>query len=191
MNKLRLMAALLLAFAIGCGGGGGGSKVTITKADNLFGDGDYQNAQEAYIELIASQGAPAIAGAAWCSIRLNNYAQADSFFTAAGVSLNVDGLAGWSFASWALNDPADAVANATIALSASPAFIALSIDPRVTADHLIWIQASAFLQLGQYDDCYSAIHLLDTGYVMPTGTSPQIASALLQKLTGLGVAVAL
>lgn len=189
MNRIRLMAAFLLAFIIGCGGGGGGSKVTITKADNLFGDGDYQDAQEAYVSLIASEGAPAIAGAAWCSIRLNNYAQADSFFTAAAVALNADGYAGWSFANWALNDPTDAVAHAAAALSAS--FATLTIDPRITDDHLIWIQASSYLQLGNYTECYNKIHLLDAAFVMPTGNNNQIASALLTKLTSLGVAVAL
>lgn len=189
MNKLRLMAAFLLAFIIGCGGGGGGSKVTITKADNLFGDGDYQDAQEAYVELIASQGAPAIAGAAWCSIRLNNYAQADSFFTAAAVTLNADGLAGWSFASWALNDPQDAIDHAAAALAATPAFTTLSIDTRVTDDNLIWIQASSYLQLGNYTECYNKIHVLDSGYAMPTGTVYQISTALLTKLTSMGVAV--
>lgn len=187
MSKIRLMAAFLLAFIIGCGGGGGGNKVTITKADTLFGDGDYQDAQEAYVQLIASQGAPAIAGAAWCSIRLNNYAQADSFFTAAAVTLNADGLAGWSFASWALNDPQDAIDHAAAALAAT--FTTLSIDTRVTADHLIWIQASSYLQLGNYTECYNKIHLIDTGYVMPTGTAYQISTALLTKLASLGVAV--
>jgi hypothetical protein len=189
MNKTILMTALLLAFVIGCGGGG--SKVTITKADGLFGDGDYQDAQEVYVDLIASQGAPAIAGAAWCSIRLNNYAQADSFFTAAGVALNADGLAGWSFARWALNDPQDALDHATAALAATPAFTALSIDTRVTDDNLIWIQASSYLQLGNYTECYNKILLLDSGYAMPTGTQYQISTALLTKLTSLGVAVAL
>lgn len=190
MNKIKLMAAFLLAFIIGCGGGG--SKVTINKADNMFADGDYLDAQEAYVDLIASQGAPAVAGAAWCSIRLHNYAQADSFFTAnAGVTPNADGYAGWSFANWALNDPTDAIAHAASALGASPAFATLGIDPRVTANHLIWIQASSYLQLGNYTECYNKIHLLDAGFVMPTGISPQIASALLTKLTSLGVAVAL
>ena len=190
MNKIRLMTAFLLTFIIGCGGGGGGSKVTITKADNLFGDGNYQDAQEAYVALIAAEGAPAIAGAAWCSIRLHNFAQADSFFTAAGVTLDADGYAGWSFASWALNDPTDALAHATSALSATPAFTTLSIDPQVTSNHLIWIQASSYLQLGNYAECFNKIHLLDAGFVMPTGTQYQISTALLTKLTSLGVAVA-
>lgn len=189
MNKITWMTAFITAFIIGCGGGGGG-KMTISKAGNLFGDGDYQDAQEAYVDLIPSQGAPAIAGAAWCSIRLHNYVQADSFFTAAGVTLNADGHAGWSFANWALNSPQDAIDEATAALTATPAFTSLSIDPQVTDDHLIWIQASSYLQLANYTECYNKIHLLDTGYVMPTGNTDQIASALLTKLTSLGVAVA-
>ncbi|MBL7959682.1 hypothetical protein JNL27_05515 [bacterium] len=190
MNKVILfMTVLTFAVVAGCGGGGGGSKVTITKADNLFDDGDYQDAQDAYVSLIASEGAPAIAGAAWCSIRLHNYAQADSFFSAAGVTLNADGLAGWSFASWALNDPQDALDHATAALAANPAFTTLSIDPLVTSNHLIWIQASSYLQLDNPTECYNKIHLLDAGFAMPTGNAQQIASALLTKLTSLGVAV--
>lgn len=189
MSKLTWMTALIMALVMGCGGGGGGSKATLTKANQLFGDGDYQDAQEAYIALIATEGAPAVAGAAWCAIRLNRYAQADSFCTAAGVPLNADGLAGWSFASWALNDPQDALDHATAAFAASPAFSTLSIDTRVTANHLIWIQASSYLQLNNLTECYNKIHLLDSGYAMPTGNPQQIASALLTKLTSLGVAV--
>jgi hypothetical protein len=164
-------------------------KVTLTQANDLFTSGTYNDALEAYADLIASEGAPAVAGAAWCSIRLHNYAQADSFFTAASVTLNADGFAGWSFADWALSNPTDAISHANSALTADPDFT-LSLDTRVTADHLIWIQASSYLQQANYTNCYNKIHLLDPLYSMPVGTTYEIAAALLLKLQSLGVAIA-
>ncbi|MBL7996739.1 hypothetical protein JNM05_15340 [bacterium] len=191
MNRITWITAFFFALIIGCGGGGGGKeKLTLTEANDLFTAGTYGDALEAYADLISSEGAPAIAGAAWCAIRLHNYAQADSFFTAAGtVTLNADGYAGWSFANWALNNATDAITHANSALAASPTFT-LSLDTRVTAAHLVWIQASSYLQLGNNTECFNKIKLLDTGYTMPTGTSFEIANALLLKLQSLGVAVA-
>lgn len=190
MNRITLIAALLMAFVISCGGGGGGKdKITLTQANDLFAGGTYNDALEAYADLIASEGAPAIAGAAWCSIRLHNYAQADSFFTAASVTLNADGYAGWSFADWAMSNPTDAISHANSALTADPDFT-LSLDTRVTADHLVWIQASSYLQTGNNTQCFNKILILDPAYSMPVGTTYQIAAALLLKLQSLGVAVA-
>ena len=191
MKRITWITVLLFAFMIGCGGGGGGSKkLTLTEANDLFTSGTYGDALEAYADLIPTEGAPAIAGAAWCSIRLGNYVQADSFFTAAGsVTLNADGYAGWSFANWSLNNVTDAIAHANSALAASPNFT-LSLDTRVTKDNLIWIQASSYLQTGNYTECYNKLHLLDADFAMPSGTSFEIAAALLFELQSLGVAVA-
>ena len=191
IRRIFLAAMLVLTFLAGCGGGGGGgNKATLAEAQTFFNDGDYEGALQAYTDLISSEGAPAIAGAGWSAIRLKHYSQADSFFTTFGpiYSLNADGYAGWSFAEWARGDVSNSLNRATSAFNAAPPFTSLSFDSRVTANHLIWIQASCYLQTGFYNECYSKILLLDHLYDMPTGTVFEVGNALLQKLQSLGVA---
>lgn len=186
-HKLWLIGLLSMALVSCSGGGGGKDKVTLTKATDRFATGDYDQALSDFERLIATEGSQAATGAGWCLIRLSSVARADSFFATTAADSIPDAYAGWSFTSWALNDPNDAIAQAAFVLRKDADFH-LGLDARVTKDNLIWIQASSYLQLANYTACYNKIKLLDGGYVYPTGTNAQIATALMQKLQSLGSA---
>lgn len=182
-----LFAATALVTA--CGGGGGGKdKSPIDEGNQQFSSGNFAAALATFEGAVASEGAPAAAGAGWCLLRLDNITRADSFFAvAAALDTVVNAYAGWSFTGWGLNSPQAAIDRADVVLGYDAAYI-FDLDTRITFEDLVWIQASSYLQLGNYTSCYNKIHVLDGAYVMPTGTSEQIALALLNKLQTLGAA---
>jgi len=185
-NKLWMVCLVSIAIS-SCGGGGGKEKITLTKAADQFVTGNYTTALRNFENLIASEGAPAAAGAGWCLVRLSNVARADSFFVTVAADSNTDAYAGWSFSSWALNDPSEAISRADFVIRKDANF-QMSLDTRVTKNHLVWIQASSYLQLGDYTSCFNKIKILDAAYTYPTGTSVEIGTALMQKLQTLGAA---
>lgn len=184
MSFTEKVAVLLSAFLIGCGGGGGGGdKVTLVTAGNLFTSGDYANALTQYVALIPDEGGVAENGAGWCNIRLANYSSAATYFEAAADENLADANAGWAFALWASGDFSGAVAKAGLVLSANGSW-ALSLDPDVTANHLIWIQAESYLELQDYANCSAKCQALDSGFA--GSTDPVV---LMAKVAELGSAL--
>ena len=173
----------LMMIMLACGGGGGKS---IAEADALFAAGDYSTALALYITFIPKNGGEAQVGAGWCDLRLNSYAQADSFFAAAAADSLPDGYAGWCFTSWALNSAQEAIDYAAFVLIKEPSY-AFSLDSRVDKDHLIWIQAESYLELQNYQACIDKIILLDGGFTA-NASDPDIANILAAKLQTLGAA---
>jgi len=184
-SLMKLTTAGLMLMMLACGGGGGGGQ-TIADADALFVAGNYSGAFALYISFIPDNGGQALVGAGWCDLRLNSYAQADSFFTAAAADSLPDGYAGWSFTSWVLNSPQKAIDNAAFVLIKAPNY-SFSLDSRVDKDHLIWIQAESYLELQNYQACIDKIVLLDGGFTA-TASDPNIANILAAKLQTLGAA---
>ena len=184
----RKLVLSLIALALMSGCGGGGKKVSITKANAKFTNGDYSTALENYIDLIPSQGVPAVVGAGWCSLRLNNSSQADSFFTTIAGSITPEGNAGWSFALWALNNPTTALAKANAVLAADANF-SFSLDPRIDKDDIVWIQAACYLQMADYTNCLAKIKVLEPSYSYTlSGNNYTDSTTLLAKLQSLGAA---
>jgi hypothetical protein len=99
----------------------------------------------------------------------------------------VDGYAGWSFTSWALNQPQTALERATFVLFKEPNYV-FSQDTRIKAEHLIWVQAASYLQLQNYSACLQKIQILAPSF-SPDLNDPNIEDALLIKLEELGSAV--
>lgn len=176
----------LLTWVISCGGGGGGDKDPLAEANDLFAVKNYAAALTAYLDAVASEGAPANVGAGWCYLRLQDYTNANAqFTTAAGDSL-IDGYAGWAIIKWVQNDPAAAVAYIDFVLGRDANYI-FALDTRVTAGALIYIQASSYLELEDYAMCLAKIQVLSPGYTADLN-DPNIEDILLAKLTELGAA---
>jgi tetratricopeptide (TPR) repeat protein len=181
-----MLSFVLMAVAYwGCGGGGGGDKVSLTSAADLFAADDYTNALAQYVSLIEEEGAPAQVGAGWCSIRLGNYATAATYFSDASPANLADGNAGWSFILWSQGNYSEAISKADLVLSANPNWM-LSLDPTVTKNHLIWIQAESYLELQDYANCSAKCQVLDPSFV---GSLDPVV--LLQKVEALGAAMSI
>lgn len=157
---------------------------SLEDAVGLFADQDYEAALAMYINLIPKEGSSARVGAGWCELRLHSYSDAVSYFEAAAADSLPDGYAGWSFALWALDQPSPALQKASVVLTKQPNFT-LSLDTKIKAEHLIWIQASCYLELVNYSLCLQKIQLLDASF-SPNLNDPNIANILLTKLETLG-----
>lgn len=173
----------------GCGGGSGGDsggdKITLNSAADLFAADDYTNALAQYVSLIESEGAQAQVGAGWCSIRLTNYATAAIYFSDASSANLADGNAGWSFVLWSQGNYSEAISKADLVIAAEPNWM-LSLDPAVTKNHLIWIQAESYLELQDYANCSAKCQILDTSFA---GSLDPVV--LLQKVEELGGAMSI
>ncbi|MBL7996799.1 hypothetical protein JNM05_15640 [bacterium] len=158
--------------------------VSLTKAKNVFKDGDYEAALVLYEDLIETEGSIARVGAAWCYIRLNDYATANTYFSLSADDSLVDGYAGWTFTAWAANSPQGAIEKASFVLRKNAAYV-LSLDSRVNANHLIWIQASSYFQLSNYSASVDRIKLLDAAF-NPNLNAENISQVIAEKLQMLG-----
>ncbi len=157
---------------------------TLKEANVLFTDGSYTEALEVYLDLIPEQGSPARVGAGWCYLRLHQLSDASVQFTAAAADSIMDGFAGWSFVSWALDQPQNAINRANFVLSKQPGYVS-TLDERIKAEHLVWIQAASYLQLQNYSVCLQKIQLLAPSF-SPNLNDPNIEDILLVKLEELG-----
>lgn len=185
--KARTLVLLTgLLFWVGCGGGGGGDKDPLDAANDLFAAKNYAAALVEYLDAVTTEGSPANVGAGWCYLRLQDYANADAQFTAAAADSLIDGYAGWAIVKWVQNDP-DAVVNYVDLVVGQDANYIFALDTRVTAGALIYIQASAYLELEDYAMCLATIQILDSGYTADLN-DPNIEDILLAKLTDLGAA---
>jgi hypothetical protein len=183
-RTLVLLAGLLSW--VGCSGGGGGDKDPLAEANDFFTAKNYAAALTAYLDAVASEGAPANVGAGWCYLRLQDYTNANTqFTTAAGDSL-IDGYAGWAIVKWVQNEPEAVVDYVDLVVGQDANYI-FALDTRVTAGALIYIQASAYLELEDYAMCLAKIQLLAPGYTADLN-DPNIEDILLAKLTELGAA---
>lgn len=160
-------------------------KITgLTQAKNIFKDGDYEQALVLYEDLIETEGSAARVGAAWCYIRLNDYATANTYFSLSADDSLIDGYAGWTFTSWAANNPVGAIEEANFVLRKNADYV-FSLDSRITANHLIWIQASSYFQLGNYAASVGRIKLLDASF-NPNLNASNISRLIADKLQSLG-----
>jgi hypothetical protein len=160
-------------------------KVTgLKQANNVFQDGEYEDALLLYESLIETEGATAQVGAAWCYIRLEDYASANTYFSLAADDSLIDGYAGWTFTSWALNNNQTAIDRADFVIRKNANY-AFSLDARITVDHLIWIQAGSYFQLGSYSSSVEKIKLLDPAF-NPDLNASNIAQLIAEKLQTLG-----
>ncbi|MBL7961208.1 hypothetical protein JNL27_13325 [bacterium] len=157
---------------------------SLTQAKNVFKDGDYEAALVLYEDLIETEGSTARVGAAWCYIRLNDYATANTYFSLSADDSLMDGYAGWTFTAWAANSPQVAIERANFVLRKNAAYV-LSLDSRVNANHLIWIQASSYFQLGNYTASVEKIKLLDASF-NPNLNASNISQLIAEKLQVLG-----
>lgn len=160
--------------------------VSLTQAKNVFKDGDYEAALVLYEDLIETEGSVARVGAAWCYIRLNDYATANTYFSLSADDSLTDGYAGWTFTSWAANSPLGAIEKANFVLRKNAAYV-LPLDTRITANHLIWIQASSYFQLDNYAASVERIKLLDNSF-NPNLNASNISQLIAEKLQSLGAA---
>jgi hypothetical protein len=184
-NKFFLVIAITTVMMVACSEKKSGGP-TIKEANNLFSEGSYTEALDVYLELIPEQGSPARVGAGWCYLRLNQLSDANAQFVTAASDSIVDGYAGWSFTSWALDQPSLALEKANVVLIKQPDFI-LSLDTKIKAEHLIWVQAASYLQLQNYPACLQKIQILAPSF-SPDLNDPNIEDALLVKLEELGSA---
>lgn len=157
---------------------------SLEDAVGLFADQDYEAALAMYINLIPKEGSAALVGAGWCYLRLHQLSDASVQFTAAAADSIVDGYAGWSFVSWALDQPQNAINRANFVLSKQPGYVS-TLDDRIKAEHLIWVQAVSYLQLQNYSVCLQKIQLLAPSF-SPDLNDPNIEDILLTKLEALG-----
>lgn len=184
MNTKIIAVLLFVAFEItGCSKDD--KKVTgLKQANNVFQDGDYEEALTIYEGLIETEGSVAQVGAAWCYVRLEDYASANTYFSLAADDSLIDGYAGWTFTSWALNNSQTAIDRADFVLRKNANYT-FSLDTRITANHLIWIQAASYYQLGSYSGSVEKIKLLDPAF-NPDMNASNIAQLIAEKLQTLG-----
>lgn len=177
---------LLVAVALGIAGCSRDDKkeTGLKLANNTFQDGEYEEALAQYEGLIETEGATAQVGAAWCYIRLEDYVSANTYFSLAADDSLIDGYAGWAFTSWALNNSQIAIDRANFVIRKNAEFT-FSLDSRITANHLIWIQAASYYQLGSYSGSVEKIKLLDPAF-NPDLNASNIAQLIAEKLQTLG-----
>ncbi|MCB0832733.1 MAG: hypothetical protein KDC45_04660 [Bacteroidetes bacterium] len=179
--EMILLAGFLLA---GCAPQSSENRTPLEEAMDTFADGDYAMALIAFEGLIETQGSTARTGAAWCQLRLGDYLSAYSQFALTAADSLPDAYAGWAIVSWALNSPDGAIARADVVLTRQPQFI-FSMDNRITASDLIWIQAASYYQVGKYSSSLERIRQLDSSF-NPSLSDPDIARLLAEKLQMLG-----
>ena len=183
-NKILLLFLVSIFWLSGCPKDDKKDIVNMKRANENFKDGDYEAALALYEELILTEGITAQIGAAWCYIRLNEITSANTYFSlAAGDSL-IDGYAGWSFTSWALNDLQGAIDRAGFVIRKNPSY-SFSLDSRITVNHLVWIQASSYFQLGNRTVCVDKMKLLDPSF-NPDLNASNIDQIIAEKLQSLG-----
>lgn len=153
-------------------------------ANRFFKQKEYQKALEIYLDCIYTDGSVARVGAGWCYLRLNNLGKADTMFRESANDSLADGLAGWSFTAWGLNQLDEAIARAYWVINKFSDF-KMSLDTLVTARQLIWIQAASYFQKGALDESVERIRQIDPAFD-PDMTAPNIADIILAKLEQLG-----
>ena len=184
MNK-RIVVSLLLVsvWIIGCPKED--KKITgLKEANNTFKDGNFEEALSIYESLIETEGPVAQVGAAWCYVRLEDYASANTYFSLAADDSLIDGYAGWTFTSWALNNNQTAIDRADFVIRKNANYT-FSLDTRITVNHLIWIQAASYYQLDSYSASVEKIKLLDPAF-SPNLSASNIAQLIAEKLQSLG-----
>lgn len=182
-NKFSLLILFGFVWLTGCSESDK-KETNLKQAQNLFQDGDYEDALTMYEDLIETEGSVARVGAGWCNIRLNDYATANTYFSLSADDSLTDGYAGWAFTSWAGNNLQGALEKADFVLRKNVNYT-LSLDSRITADHLIWIQASSYYQLANYASSVERIKLLDTSF-NPDLNASNIDQLIAEKLQSLG-----
>ena len=182
--KLKLMYASIFIFLLTFGCGGSISSDPLADAWTAFEAKDYSGAlvQFAALTSDASISAEANTGAGWSSLRLFDYANANTYFSSA--ASNIDANAGLSFCEWAQGNNSNAIVKADLVLTASSTYIFLH-DTQITASKLVLIKAHAYYELAQYDQCLTMIKQLDGSY-NPTIAPTDSAQVLVAKLTALG-----
>ncbi len=183
MKKIHLSFLLISLIFAGCPKDD--TKLNgLEQANETFKDGHYEDALALYEDLILTEGVTAQIGAAWCYIRLNEITSANTYFSLAADDSLTDGYAGWSFTSWALNNPQSAIDKADFVIRKSSNYV-FSLDARITKDHLIWIQASSYFQLRNNAACVNKIQLLDASFT-PDLNAVNIDQLIAEKLQSLG-----
>ncbi len=186
MKKFILLFAML---SLECSGSGD-DKLNLDKANMAFQAGDYEDALSAYAGLIPTEGSVARVGAGWCELQLNDYVSASDYFSEASDDSLVDGYAGWAFSLWAQNNPGEVIAKIDWVLARAPQYV-FTLDERIGANQLIWIQASCYLQLGNHVQCLLWIQKLDPAFSIDVNDVQNSPNLLLLKLQSLGNAVSL
>lgn len=185
-NFIKFLTCVILASSVGCHKDDG---ARLSDADKLFRAGEYEQALALYERLVDKYGPLARVGAGWSRIRLHRYDDAAVDFAFADTAGGADGMGGWSFSLWTLGDLTGAIQKAGTALNLSPNWT-LRLDPRVDAQHLLWIQSASYYELGQYASCVNTIRLMSgQSAYNPNLSDPAIAEELAAKLQSLGSAL--
>jgi len=183
------VSIILISLLFSCGDE---KSISLKDAANSFANGDYETALESYLALIETQNTPARVGAGWCYLRLGDYASAMTQFIGVAADSSVDGYAGWSLALWTESPTA---ANAQLMLDKidfvlrkNPKFT-LSLDSRVTHQHLRYVKSISHLLLQEYQACIDAIRTIDGQSSFTADVNdPNIEDILLTKLQSLSSA---
>ncbi len=184
--RIKTTIILILTLAMSCHDNKGGASNPLEQADNLFAAKDYTSALAAYQQLIATEGSVARVGAGWCSLKLNDYISANTYFSLSAGDSIVDGYAGWSFIGWATGSIQQGIDRADFVLRKEPNYVFL-LDDRIQAKDLIYLQAMSYYQLSDYPKTVERIrHLPDQSAYNPNLGASDIGKQLLDKLQSLG-----
>ena len=182
-SKLSLVLLFAALWITGCPKDG--NKMTgLKQAENIFKDGDYETAAALYEDLIESEGSAARVGAAWCYIRLSEYATANTYFSLSAEDSLIDGYAGWAFMAWAANSPQGAIDKANFVLRKDPNYV-FSLDSRITNNDMVWVQASSYFQVGNNAASVERIKVLDASF-NPNLNASNINQLIAAELQSLG-----
>ena len=184
MKKLLMMISILgLAVMTGCGDENP-LDAAWSKFEDAKGTDDYTEAYTAFADLVDGEGTPAIVGLGWTVLRMDSLDAADRYFAGIAEDSVVDAFAGWQFAVWALGRSADNIAKGDFVLRKEPRYV-FEHDRTVTDDDVVLHQAYGYFHTGNYSKCIEKILKLDSGYIAPAISDPEIDEKLLTKLESL------
>ncbi|MCK6541508.1 hypothetical protein L6Q79_02370 [bacterium] len=186
MKTLSIRYLILLVSVFWITGCPSKDETAIEKAQQLFEDGDYEEALSRYESLIATEGSTARVGAGWSAMRLNDLNTANVYFSEAALDSIPDGYAGWSVTLWGSGSLLQSLDKTAFVLRKKPEF-KLSLDRSVTHKDLIWVQASCYYQLGNYPGAVNRIQALDDTFA-PNMEAANLAEVIALKLQALGTA---
>ncbi len=161
MNKISKYLIGLSIVLTGCGGSTPSDPVADGWA--FFSSGQFTDAHASFVMGVEQGNREGYVGLGWICIDLDSIPEADRYFgLAAGDSL-IDGFAGWSAVLSARGNYSGSILKADFVLRHDPSYTFIH-RPTVNFQDMIWYQASAYLQMGNYAACLERIQELDSGF---------------------------